>query len=258
MAEQLALEQLRRQRAHDPLAGRLPGARRDRRWISRATSSLPVPFSPRISTLASVGAVRRMAPNTRSMAGEVPIMPDSVCVAAASPLLRWRSSAASRRERRRFSAAIRVASRRSFSQGLVTKSAAPFFMASTASSTSLWAVTSTTTACGSIASTSASHARPSSPSSAPGGEVHVQQQHVEGAFAAGSGKERGSRRGLDGGEMTFQQQAGGLQDVFIVVDDQDAGGCETWCHGVRKRTGVRSLVRLRTVAMSHTCHRYTH
>jgi hypothetical protein len=33
-----------------------PAARADWRWISRAISSLPVPFSPRISTLASVGA----------------------------------------------------------------------------------------------------------------------------------------------------------------------------------------------------------
>jgi hypothetical protein len=33
-------------------------ARGERSWIARATSSLPVPVSPRTSTVASVGATR--------------------------------------------------------------------------------------------------------------------------------------------------------------------------------------------------------
>ena len=58
VAEQLGLEQAFGGRAkvdRRPSAGSL---RRDWRWISRATISLPVPFSPRIRTLASVGAAR--------------------------------------------------------------------------------------------------------------------------------------------------------------------------------------------------------
>ena len=33
----------------------------------------------------------------------------------------------------------------------------------------------------------------------------------------------GVAKGLDGSEMAFQQQAGGLQDVFVIIHHKDAG-----------------------------------
>ena len=58
VAEQLALEQPLGQRA--AVDARRTAARRAaiRSWMARATSSLPVPLSPRMSTAASVGATR--------------------------------------------------------------------------------------------------------------------------------------------------------------------------------------------------------
>jgi hypothetical protein len=62
--------------------------RRDRRWISRATISLPVPFSPRIRTLASVGAARSISGATASLG-----LPSSgVSPACASSIARPRSA----------------------------------------------------------------------------------------------------------------------------------------------------------------------
>src|SRR5271170_7640754 len=46
--------------------------RRDRRWIARATSSLPVPVSPVISTVASVGATLNTRESTFCKAPELP------------------------------------------------------------------------------------------------------------------------------------------------------------------------------------------
>ena len=42
--------------------------------MARATSSLPLPLSPVISTVASVGAARRIASKTFSSAGLRPTM----------------------------------------------------------------------------------------------------------------------------------------------------------------------------------------
>jgi hypothetical protein len=52
-----------------------------------------------------------------------------------------------------------------------------------------------------------------------------------------------------GGEVALQQQPGGMKNVLIVVDNQDAA-VESWAGRghVRKRTGVRLPVRQRTVA----------
>ena len=58
VAEQLRLDQLLGDRRAVDLHERLPSTREERRWISRATSSLPVPDSPVISTVAFVGAAR--------------------------------------------------------------------------------------------------------------------------------------------------------------------------------------------------------
>ena len=61
MAEQLALEELGRDRRAVDRHERRCRARRPCRWIARATSSLPVPVSPRISTVASLSASRPIA-----------------------------------------------------------------------------------------------------------------------------------------------------------------------------------------------------
>jgi len=45
-------------------------ARRLWEWMLRATSSLPVPLSPRISTVESVGAILRTRPSTERMAAD--------------------------------------------------------------------------------------------------------------------------------------------------------------------------------------------
>ena len=47
-------------------------ARRLWEWIARAISSLPVPVSPVISTVASVGATRLTLSSTASSAGDRP------------------------------------------------------------------------------------------------------------------------------------------------------------------------------------------
>ncbi len=43
-------------------------------WMARATSSLPVPLSPVINTVAGVGAMRTMRPRTSRIACERPMM----------------------------------------------------------------------------------------------------------------------------------------------------------------------------------------
>jgi hypothetical protein len=52
-------------------------------------------------------------------------------------------------------------------------------------------------------------------------------------------------QGLYTSEMAFQQQAGGLQHILIVVGDQDSGIDRRHQGTVRKRTGVRLCVRWR-------------
>ena len=60
VAEQLALDQVRRHRAaveHDELVLRERG---DSVWIACATTSLPVPVSPSMTTVVAVGAIFSM------------------------------------------------------------------------------------------------------------------------------------------------------------------------------------------------------
>ncbi|MNN50461.1 hypothetical protein D3C81_1650470 [compost metagenome] len=61
-------------------------ARRDRLCRARATSSLPVPDSPWISTLESVGATLRILLYMSCIGGQEPMMPISPLAAAALPL----------------------------------------------------------------------------------------------------------------------------------------------------------------------------
>ena len=49
-----------------------PRLRRLASWIARATTSLPVPVSPSMSTLSSVPAIFSSVENTRRMFGDAP------------------------------------------------------------------------------------------------------------------------------------------------------------------------------------------
>ena len=49
-----------------------PSFRRERSWSARATSSLPVPVSPTMTTVESTGAMRVMSPKASRIAGLVP------------------------------------------------------------------------------------------------------------------------------------------------------------------------------------------
>ncbi|MEI9971552.1 MAG: hypothetical protein WDO73_05510 [Ignavibacteriota bacterium] len=69
--------------------------RKLKRWIMRATRSLPVPVSPSIMTVASVGAVFEMVLYTSTIPGEIPIISDSgisSASASSSPLSRASSA----------------------------------------------------------------------------------------------------------------------------------------------------------------------
>ena len=71
-AEQLRLEQLGRQRRAVDLDERAARAAATRRGCARATSSLPVPLSPRISTVTSVSATRSISSRTSRICSLVP------------------------------------------------------------------------------------------------------------------------------------------------------------------------------------------
>ena len=125
-------------------------ARAERRWISRATSSLPEPFSPRMRTLASVADTLAMVSKISRMGGESPMMSTKGWSrSAANWSWRERRPRASDRELRSCAAADRVASSFSFCHGLRTKSTAPSRTARTAISTSPYAVMGMTTDSGS-------------------------------------------------------------------------------------------------------------
>jgi hypothetical protein len=69
VAEQLAFEQAFGNPAQLMATNGL-SARRLWEWMLRATSSLPVPLSPRISTVESVGAIFRTSPRIERSAGD--------------------------------------------------------------------------------------------------------------------------------------------------------------------------------------------
>ncbi len=151
--------------------------RRDRRWISRATISLPVPFSPRIRTLASVGAARSISMRTRSIAGdcaEQRRFGRSARARTRGP----RSVRASIRLRRSAAALRTVAASRSLLHGLATKSLAPALIASTAIETAPWAVMITTAASGSMLHDLAEEVEALAPVGRAALEIEVEQDRV--------------------------------------------------------------------------------
>jgi hypothetical protein len=72
-------------------------ARRPAKWSARATSSLPVPLSPVISTVASDGATLSIVARSCCIAGESPIIEPYASRAVSSPCARRSSSSASAR-----------------------------------------------------------------------------------------------------------------------------------------------------------------
>ena len=139
------------------MATKGPEARGPRVWRARAISSLPVPLSPMMSTVESWGAARFSASNSCCIAFDSPTIP-SVCISAAAtvggvdkaPLAPARPMHRSRVERR-VSTWI----------GLVRKSAAPRFIASTAESMVPKPVTTIAGKPGASASTDSSTDSPS-------------------------------------------------------------------------------------------------
>ena len=115
-------------------------ARGETAWIARATRLFPVPFSPVIRTLASDGATRETISTTGRIAGD--------CAIKFGMVPRRSSFCASSFRSRRSAEASSIcvftmANNRWLSQGLVTKSRAPRFIASTANSTVAQAVITT-------------------------------------------------------------------------------------------------------------------
>jgi len=132
-------------------------------------SSLPVPFSPRISTLASVGPARSTTSITFLASADSPIIwLSAAAVCLSKTLLVCRKVCVSFRLRRSSTAVDTVATTFSFCQGLAMKSVAPRFMASTAVFKLPWAVIITTTICGSICRIFSSQICPSLPLDSPG------------------------------------------------------------------------------------------
>ena len=103
-------------------------------WSQRATSSLPVPFSPVMSTRASHGATLSISWRTCSISGEMPMM-FSACAGCARRLRRTTGAAAAGGAVAGF-AMVRWmdCSSRFMSIGLVRKSCAPLRTAFTAES----------------------------------------------------------------------------------------------------------------------------
>ena len=136
-------------------------ARGEQACSSRATSPLPVPFSPVISTLASEGPTRSIISSTGCMARDC-------ATKSVAPSPRSRRFSASRPRLLRSAAAsaswlATIDSRRSLSHGFSTKSRAPRRIASTASSIVPHAVIATTGSSGARSRTRSSSCSPSCP-----------------------------------------------------------------------------------------------
>ena len=123
-------------------------------WSARATSSLPVPFSPESSTRAAEGPASPICSTSRRSAGEPPT--SGVAHDARS---RWFSDSSARAE-----VALRsTTSRRSSDSGFSRKSYAPRRVACTAVSTFAWPLIITTDVSGACSWISASRSSPLSP-----------------------------------------------------------------------------------------------
>ena len=136
-------------------------ARLDTACSARATTPLPVPFSPRIRTLASDGPTREITWSTPCIDG------DSAMIFGMPSPRRSEFSASSRCPLRSAwlnSICVRtMASSRALSQGFWMKSRAPRRIASTATSTLPQAVITTTGSVGSMPWMRDSRFSPSSP-----------------------------------------------------------------------------------------------
>ncbi len=137
-----------------------------RLWMARAASSLPVPLSPLISTVASLRATCRIWRSRSWVARQLPM------ISGSSPVSASRSrNARFSNVSRRCSSALRTCMRITFrSTGFVTKSNAPCRIASTAISTDPNAVITMTLVSGRVSRICLSNP---SPSSSPGKRTSV-------------------------------------------------------------------------------------
>ena len=142
----------------------------------RATTSLPVPGSPVISTLASDGPTRAMSCSTGCIAGASAIM--GPAIGLQEPVLGFQPPRRDARPRKAPTACVTMASRRALSQGFWTKSLAPRRMASTAISTLPHAVMTTTGSIESTCCTFEKQLEPLLPGRRVAGVVEVHQQKV--------------------------------------------------------------------------------
>ena len=129
--------------------------RADKRCISRASSSFPVPFSPVISTLASVAATRSTTVRICAISA---LAPQNIGTSLRTGLTLFLPFSLEL-----FKAFISVSISLSLFHGFTTKSNAPCFIAFTARSISAYAVKSTTLNCGNFALDSFSQKIPSLP-----------------------------------------------------------------------------------------------
>ncbi|MNE12339.1 hypothetical protein D3C80_1051330 [compost metagenome] len=137
-----------------------PSRRADRSCRARATTSLPLPVSPRISTSALVRASAATCWRRRAMPGDRPIRRPS---RASRPDRVWRSWRFSSTRRRMARARRTPSSRVSLGKGFSRKSQAPARIACTASGTSPWPVIRITGSSPSRSCTWPSSCRPSRP-----------------------------------------------------------------------------------------------
>src|SRR5262245_6065677 len=133
-----------------------PPARSERRWTRRATSSLPVPFSPVTRTRSLEAAIRSIERWRSAMTGESPRMRHSRSISS-------RSRRFSRSSSRVRSARRRAIMTRSESRGFSRKSSAPPRMLSTAIGMSPWPEIIRTAGSGKRSRISARTSRPSLP-----------------------------------------------------------------------------------------------
>jgi hypothetical protein len=210
VAEQLRLHQVARDgRAVEPHEG--PAARGEWRWMAAATSSLPVPDSPVISTRASVGATRSISSRTASIAAlrppsrSSPPAPRAARGSARAPGAAPAPSAASAARPRGVS-------------GFSMKWKAPSLVARTASESVARPLIMTT---GSSGAASRIRGSTSSPFSRRHVQVHQHRVRLAAASRQPAAPGPASRTGSP---LGAQQAAEHPADVGLVVDDQD-GPC---------------------------------
>ncbi len=183
-------------------------------WMAWAKSSLPVPLSPSRSTVASVAATRSASARTSRIAADSPMI---------DGIERDRASANSSdsRERVRRSMARETSRRsRSGSTGLVMKSSAPRFIASTAVSIEPKAVMTSTGSVGRERLRGVEDGEPVGARKPPVGQDQVEPlARLSAARPPATRRSPARRRKPLGLQHLLEHRAQGV----LVLDDQDPG-----------------------------------